>query len=158
MQNRELRQAAIILEANGMTTHADDDERVGGNFDKKREGTIRVIAQNVGRIPTRANTTKSHKLMKFMVESNADVFRFSEVGLNWTQVGPADRWEQRTIGKFRTISSNLGWNEHEKASKSAVQFGGVALVVVDDVAHRIQGKGKDPSGLGWWVWTRVEGK
>ena len=82
LRNRELRQAAIILDDNRISTHIDNNKRVGGNFNKKQEGTIKVIAQNVGRIPTRANMTKLHKLMKFMVESNADVFGFSKIGLN----------------------------------------------------------------------------
>jgi hypothetical protein len=39
-----------------------------------------------------------------------------------------------------------------------VQFGGVGIMAVDDVSHRVVGQGQDATGLRRWAWIRLKGK
>ena len=64
-----------------------------------------------------------------------------------------ERMKYPQWSKQRTSSYN---NTHERVS--GFQYGGTAVMAVDEAAHRVKTKGGDPSGLGRWSWILFEEK
>ena len=46
----------------------------------------------------------------------------------------------------------------QESAKTPLQFGGVALIAIGEIVHRIVESGKDERKLGRWVWIRIQGK
>ena len=82
----------------------------------------------------------------------------NEVGLNWSKIWDSDCWHERVLGKLKTSTANFAWNTTEKNKTAELQPGGVGIVAMDDTAHRVIERGKDPTGLGRWTWVLLEGK
>eukprot|EP00978_Attheya_sp_CCMP212_P005014 scaffold11078_cov48-Attheya_sp.AAC.2 len=62
------------------------------------------------------------------------------------------------IGKFRAHHALFGYNTNKHKDKDILQYGGVGIVAVDESVNRARKSGKDPSGLGRWIWMRFQGQ
>jgi hypothetical protein len=78
-----------------------------------------------------------------------------EIGLNWTQLKGRDQWTERLAG--RRAHSNFAHSVCELSDTDKLQAGGTAILVGAELQSRCQTHGHDPSGLGLWVWTRIQG-
>jgi hypothetical protein len=54
--------------------------------------------------------------------------------------------------------ATFAYDDQEMSITEKTQYGGVGIVASSAFKHRIIGSGKDPSGLGHWVWIRIQGK
>jgi hypothetical protein len=66
-----------------------------------------------------------------------------------------DQWHERT-GAAR-VHSNFAHNTWELDDTDTLQPRGTAIVVAPSLQGRCSAKGQDPTGLGRWVWTRIQG-
>ena len=81
----------------------------------------------------------------------------SETKLYWPLVEEQKKWFERVIGKFRAHCSLFGYNNTEHDRTGLLQFGGVGLIAINEAVNRARKGGKDPTGLGRWVWMRFQG-
>ena len=56
------------------------------------------------------------------------------------------------LGKLHDNYAIFAHNNQELGSTDKIQYGGAGLVASSEIKHRIVDKGKDPTGLGGWVW------
>ena len=82
----------------------------------------------------------------------------TEIGLCWKLLEIGDQWFERVFGKFRATRSCFAYNKTELQKTNKLQHGGVGLMAVDDVAHRVVLQGRDESGLGRWAWLKLQGR
>jgi hypothetical protein len=125
---------------------------------RKQNGILRVWMQNVNRLPSQNNTSKSKQLISTIAHKQVDIALITEVGLYWRLVHANDQWHERTREAFQVARFQMAYNTTEPDISSPTQFGGVGIMAIDDVAHRVVGQGQDLSGLGRWAWIRLEGK
>jgi hypothetical protein len=55
------------------------------------------------------------------------------------------------------MHSNFAHNTCELQDTDRLQPGGTTIIAAPNLQSRCQEKGQDPTGLGRWVWTRVQG-
>jgi hypothetical protein len=73
----------------------------------------------------------------------------------WSKSKGRDKWHEST-GASR-VHSNFAHNIRELLDTDRLQPGGTAIVVAPTLQSRCQEKGQDPTGLGRWAWTRLQG-
>ena len=69
-----------------------------------------------------------------------------------------DQWFERVLGKLHDSYALFAHNNQEPELTDKTQYGGVGLIASSELKHRIIDNGKDPTGLGRWVWIRIQGK
>ena len=146
------------LDIQGQNQELQDAEPYGDTMQKKPNSTLRIMLHNVNRLPLNATHDKSKILFSTIANKQIDIALITEIGINWKKSNSKDRWYERTRTAFQTAKSEVAHNINEPTITSNVQFGGVAITTVDDASHRVISQGSDPSGLGRWVWMRLEGK
>jgi len=85
-----------------------------------------------------------------------DVYLWQEVGLCWAKVTDNDTWKSRT--QRLHLHSNFAYNNTDLKNSVPYQPGGVGVILTNTMTPRVIGKGKDPTDLGRWTWTRLRGK
>ena len=118
--------------------------------------TFRIHSQNIQNIPVEAYKLKSRGIAKELKKKLADVYLWQEVGLCWAKLPAADSWKSRTPRMH--LHSNFAYNNTEINNSVPYQPGGVGVLLTNTLSPRVIGKGKDPTGLGRWTWTRLRGK
>ena len=136
----------------------EDAEEYGDRLNRKPDNILRVMLHNVNRLPISGKSDKSKKLVSMIAHKQIDVALLTEIGLSWTHLDNTDRWYERVREAFQSTRSEVANNETEPDLTDKAQFGGVLVMAVDDVSHRVISQGKDPTGLGRWSWIRMEGK
>ena len=142
---------------NSRESSAESDTSKGDDYKQKHKKAFRICALNVGRLPIEKDKDKSRDTFQWMREMKADIILLSEIGLNWRNIKLEDNWYARTKDEFQRIASITGHNTHEKTKKK-VQWGGTAIIAVNETASRVIQKGTDESGLGRWSWILLQGK
>jgi hypothetical protein len=84
---------------------------------------------------------------------DSDAWLLQEIGLCWPKVDETGRWAESGVRS----NSNLQYNSTELDKSKAIQAGGVAVITTNDLMPRSVSRGGDPTGLGRWAWTRIEG-
>jgi hypothetical protein len=135
-----------------------DNESYGNTMKKKEQNNFRVVSQNIRLLPEVATTGRSRRVVNTISNTEADVFTMTEPTLFWPLVSTENKWFERIVGKFRSHRALFGCNTTEPTKTGLQQYGGVGLVAVDETATRSREAGKDPSGLGRWVWMRFQGR
>jgi hypothetical protein len=83
----------------------------------------------------------------------------TKVGLYWQKLDAADQWEERAlIGGLYDSTAIFANNSTEPTVSAKLQYGGVGMIALSEAKHQTTARGKDPSGMGRWVWMRMEGK
>ncbi len=80
-----------------------------------------------------------------------------EVGSHWSKLDPSDQWVER-VRNLADSTAIFANNTREPDFSTKLQYGGVGIVATSEVRHRMIERGKDPSGLGRWVWMRMLGR
>jgi hypothetical protein len=111
---------------------------------------FRCSGQNVQLLPENARNCKSRRLIDHVKEGECDAFMMEEVGLSWGELDPSDQWDKRVMG-LTDGTTMLAHNATEPELSNKLQCGGVGMVAAAEA-------GKDPSGMGRWVWMQMEGK
>jgi hypothetical protein len=81
-----------------------------------------------------------------------------KVGLCWRKLIASDQWEERTFGKHHDSMSIFAYNTTEPTLEDRIQYGGVGIVASSKIKRSILKRGKDPKGMGRWIWIRSAGK
>ena len=142
----------------GQPREEENDHHWGDKHDRNINNYI-IGYNNVGRLWVcgRVNIDKNESLLKWIDAHKFDIFRISEVGINWRKISNSRN--------LKTISRNLNTtkaliltahNEHE--NKSVSQWGGVGIVVKGKLVNYCQDLRKDPKKLGRWVSICIRGK
>ena len=76
---------------------------------------------------------------------------------NWYKIEDSKRWKQRTQHWWEAVHHSESFNQHD-VSPSPFQPGGVSLMSLNKTAHRVIGKGVDPTGQGRWCYSTYRGK
>ena len=134
--------------------------RFGDNPDRRLVGSTRVLFQNVQGLPQSPGHEKHDKLKKWIRKDDIDIVLLAELNLFWPAVTLGHHWRDRVRSLATNgFSSDSAWNtQEERSGHSSVQAGGTALAFLGSVSHGARASGHDPSGLGRWVWARIEGK
>ena len=134
-----------------------DTESFGDTMSTKENNNFRVVFQNIKQLPGGAMTARSRRVVDTIKSTEADVFTMAEISLFWPKVATENQWFERIIGKFRAHRSIFGCNSNEVKNTGLYQYGGVGLVSTDEGTNRARECGKDPKGLGRWVWMKFQG-
>lgn len=144
----------------GRTLYQKNNDDWGDYFNPTgpAESCWRIGFQNIG--PQKANSQHPNALrtMAHIKQGQYDIFLMNKLGLRWGKIPLPHCWYQRTQNAFDRVSSVIGYNVHEHAIASPYQAGGTGIVITEAVIPRKDTQGKDPTGLGRWVWLRVTGK
>jgi hypothetical protein len=134
-----------------------DAEVFGDKSLKKLSFTFRVGMQNINMLPASAHHYKSRQLVNHIREGEYDIFFMNEVGLYWNKLDACDQWAER-VTSLNDSTAVFANNTTELELSETLQYGGVGMVATGETKHRILSRGKDPTGMGRWVWMRMEGK
>ena len=134
------------------------DKAWGHNFVSQPPSDIfRIGLLNPGGIPIDLMNAKSKVLRQFITKTKVDAIGLIETNVNWRYATVSQRLPERTRGWWENIHLNTACYE-KFANPHPAQPGGVSLWSINKGAHRVMEQGRDPRGLGRWVWTRYRGK
>jgi hypothetical protein len=145
------------LDLSGENIDLQDGEAFGDTMTKKGPGILRFISQNWNGIPESSYNDKSSQIVNQICSRDADGWMGQETGLCWYKVEEKNQWRERTRQKGIRLNSNFQFNTTELERTEAIQAGGVAVIITNDLTPRCCERGGDPTGLGRWAWTRIEG-
>jgi len=95
------------------------------------------------------------------MERSIDILGFTESNTSWDLLPELQQPMQRTRGWWETCHWSLSHNHMESNRKenntNTYQPGGTSILCINQVAHRTQQPGDDPTGLGRWCWTCIQG-
>ena len=120
------------------------------------EAVLRVVSQNVSGLPAFPRHVKYADLQSFLLDYSVDIMCLSEVNLAWHNVPETDHLAQVVRPWFHSAATHVAWYR-DKEHTTNYQPGGTAIIVRDSHTGRICGSGRDPSGLGRWVWVQLRG-
>ena len=140
----------------GESLEKDDVESFGDLLGEKEEKTIRIGLQNIKNLSENSNTDKSHKLFKYIKETNYDIFNDRNRPC-LSYIEPENQWFERVCTLTRSKLSYV-FNIKEKKGRLSRLPGGVAMIATDQVAHRMTAMGTDLTGLGRWTCMTFRGK
>ena len=138
-----------------------------GNFwgepqGEKWEDDLRIALLNVDGLPERMKDPKNGQIFDWWDRDEIGVAMLTEVNRHWPSVAEEDHWRERVKAQNVKggVHSNLAYNRHGQRSRGegSHQYGGVGTFFIGKEASSIGGCGQDPSGLGRWAWTRMQGK
>jgi hypothetical protein len=124
------------------------------------DSVFRFAFVNPGGFPVDQRNDKSTLIEEMVLPLSASAIGFAEVDVNWNKLDACDNLNERIHGWWRKASVNVAhyasYAPKQNLSSSAHQYGGVALLSVNDGASRLHSTGADPTGLGRWAWTRYQ--
>ena len=136
----------------------EQSQTFGDSFTTKEEGIIRIVSQNVNCFGVSTHHNHKQEITKtWLIENSIDVVGWQETGIA-SHMFPRNkrlhermkdpRWSKQRLSAYN--------NKHERVSR--LQYGGTAVMAVNEAAHRVKATGGDPTGLGRWSWILFEGK
>ena len=131
---------------------------VGSTDWRKEEGTLRLAFQNINGFGLSKEKIKDKQLFDFLKEEEVDMMGMAEANICWPKADQKNRLWDRTRGWFECSNVNYAHNTLEPRISTLSQPGGVASIIVDKLAHKVDASGKDFTGLGRWTWTKFKGK
>jgi len=123
----------------------------------KPTAVLRFLFQNVNGLNPDLNNPKLDSVHEFVVGSNADVFCMSETNVAWHWLPSTQRLHARTSEWFEARHLSVAWNLQEDPV-SPSQYGGTAILSLNQMAYHVAASRSDDTGLGRWAWTRFWGK
>ena len=133
-----------------------ENESWGDSMGTKSNNIIRIGFQNIGPQSTMKNDLNSKLTSQHITNNFYDIFMFAEHGLNLSKIKPENSWRER-MGKPKN-HSNLAYNSNEATMGDGRIYGGTGITTLNEITHRRESSGQDPTGLGRWTWTRLRGK
>ena len=129
----------------------------GKKIRPKRSHMVRLCFSNINNIGQTALSHKSLDIQDFVTRREVDVFGMTELGVNWKTIPMEDNLWERTSQWFNKRRISCGYNTHDTSGRRS-QYGGTALLAVNDIVNKINTCGTDSSGLGRWSWILMRGK
>ena len=116
-----------------------------------------MVFQNINGFPTSSRHPKNNQIRLAWEELDIDILGVSETNMLWPNLPFANRLQELLFGCLERLHINFAFNSKERA-KERYQSGGTALFARNKLASQALFSGRDPQGLGRWVWTWFQGK
>jgi len=129
----------------------------GDDIGVERSNGFRLGVLNVGGLLAEGNGAKMQELRTYFTRLRLDVIGITECNAHWKMVPVQQCLPEKTRGWWECLKINSAYYE-DYPVLSRHQAGGVSLWSINQGAHRVMECGKDPRGLGRWVWTRYRGR
>jgi hypothetical protein len=139
------------------TSTSHSTEVWGDKLTNKREGICRIGLLNPSGFTLMGGSAKDDQIKALLQQMEVDVMCFPEVNVCWHKLTPRNRLEERTLGWFETMHRSVAYNYRDREAKRH-QYGGTAILSINNAACRVMGSGRDATGLGRWTWTRFRGR
>ena len=126
---------------------------------KKREGTMRLIYENINGMDTRlCENEKVERMRELHDELEIDVAAYCEHKINYKHRKHVNGFNQLFKGGEAAVQSIVAHNVHESVGK--IQQGGTALMLFGQLLQQLDPNesGKDPTGLGRWSVMTFQGE
>ena len=140
-----------------------DEEEYGDRVSRKKAKNVtRVCLQNINRLPleARPNTetalgvpfNKNHQFCQAVKDKSADIFLFSEHGLNFHKLPAEDQWNERALhqlppGHVALLEANTS---EEPAAQGKQPWGGTGLIAMPEMKPRSAApEHPGPNDPGW---------
>jgi exonuclease III len=120
---------------------------------------FRIFGFNIGGLSFDESTggpAKFDHLHLFVNQYDPDVICLSETGLLWKKLPEHRQLQTITREWWKGSKCYTAYNTQTKTNTNHLH-GGVAIIIRNNRANSVIDHGKDPSGLGRWVWVRLQG-
>ena len=125
----------------------------GNKIGRKQPGMARVMFQNPAGLGVGNNSNKSHELREFIMDNDVDAIGMGETNVHWGKVSGSNSIWNRVRPWFENSRVAAAYNVRDRFAQRA-QRGGSAQITKGRLSHRVLETGRDPRGLGRWVWQR----
>lgn len=129
----------------------------GDKIGPKQSNAVRILFGNVNSLGQSRTSEKMVHLEESMRKYDVDFMAMAETGVNWRLLPSEDRLWERVQYWFHDRRVVYGYNSTDSMSERS-QYGGTAILGVNDMVTKIHSSGKDPTNLGRWCWFRLQGK
>ena len=139
----------------------DEEAAFGDKITNKGDGILRIGFQNFNGLTGKENDPADVSLHRWITSMEFDVFGVSEVNMYWPNVKQSLQFIERVHRWWnpRNTVALCAYNKNEKRIKRSIrQYGGTAQISRGNAALQHVNMGRDPTGLGRWVWQRYMGK
>lgn len=130
---------------------------VGQKLRSKLKGHTRVMVANIGGLIGERLEEKSMKLKELTLRFQIDILALTELGQNEKRVEEKETLREITRGWTETIATRTSTNIHFDSGQKRL-YGGTGLALFDELATRLTQTERDPTGLGRWISTVIQGK
>ena len=79
------------------------------------------------------------------------------MGVHWASLPSEDRIWERTQNWYDDRRLSIAYNSKDPLA-TRTQYGGVAIMAINTISHKVCKCGYDKSGLGRWTWMKIQGK
>ena len=117
---------------------------------------FRYMFQNIQGLSVNPRSHKHQQICDAINNTEADIYGFAELNLNFKMLGPTHQWADR-FHQLKRNHSVHSYNKHD-SSEARTLFGGTAQIATGSFSHRAIASGADETGMGRWVWTLFQGK
>ena len=122
-----------------------------------RSNGFRIGVLNVGGLMAEGYGAKMQELRTYFTKLRLDAVGITECNVHWKMLPVQKCLPERTRGWWECLQITTAYYE-DYPVVARHQAGGVSLWSINKGAHRVMECGKDPRGLGRWVWTRYRGR
>jgi hypothetical protein len=131
----------------------------GDYVGRKRRNILRLVGSNIGGfgLYAGASSDKGPAIHHLANKYEADGLALVKLNLHWSHVPTKERIPERTLGWWRNFRQSVAYFKAWQ-TRSAQQFGGVAVWSLNQLATHYIEHGSDPTGLGRWTSTQYRGK
>ncbi len=131
---------------------------LGDILSAKGANILRIGLQNFGGFTTQFDDPVDDSFREWITTELFDIYGGPEVGLYWPKVPAKLQLRERLREWWEPGTSHLvdASNRHAistRIQRRARQWGGVMQLSKGHAAARVIDSGRDPLGLGKWVWT-----
>ena len=124
------------------------DNVLGDKIEAKQDKVL-IGLVNLGGIPTERYREKDDRLREIMKSYGFDVFRITEVNVNWGHTRTYSLIWERTFGWFRDLRISTSWNSKYKHPGAFIR-GGTMMMVAGKMAGRTKESKVGSLRLGQW--------
>jgi len=118
--------------------------------------TLQICLQNFGGWPQTAKQQRNNNIRGFVNLAEIDIFLTTENNIAWHKLLGCNHLPEQTRGWWESLNITTAHNTTDN-NTGKYQPGGVRVLSVNRVAHRVKSFGRDPSGLGRYCWTVLQG-
>jgi len=97
------------------------------------------------------------KLKELTLKFEIDILAITELGQNEKRIEEKETLREITRGWRETIATRTATNIHFDSGQKRL-YGGTGLALFDEMATRLTQTQRDPTGLGRWISTVIQGK
>ena len=97
-------------------------------------------------------------MFDFIQKYSAGVYCGQELGKNWSAIPAEQSLQTLARGAIGPSVRAVTAHNYHSGVNSPNQWGGTAVLSMDQMSRYAAGVGRDPTGLGRWCWARFRGK